>query len=144
MVKTDAPAVECLEQQTLSPWSLASLLGELNQDRGVVFVAEIEAEHDSVSEIVGWCACRFVVPEAELLKIAVNKKSRRSGVAGILLNHLTSFLSQKSIKMLFLEVRSQNQSALNFYMKSGFLQIGTRPDYYTDPADSALLFQKLL
>ena len=144
MVETDVTAVQCLEQQTLSPWSIHSIRDELRQERGEMFVAEIEGGNGSSAEIVGWCASRLILPEAELLKIAVNESSRRSGIATALLNHLIHFLSQRSIKLLFLEVRSQNQSALNFYKKNGFLQIGVRPRYYSNPCDSALLYQKML
>lgn len=144
MVETDAPVVARLEQRTLSPWSLPSLLEELKQDRGAVFVAEVNVDQDSKPEIVGWCACRYIVPESELLKISVSKNSRRIGIATALLKHLTFFLSQRRIQTLFLEVRSENQSALNFYTKSGFLKIGERSGYYSNPTDSASLFQKML
>lgn len=143
MLETDAIAVESLEQQTFSPWSLRSLLEELKQDRGVVLVAENHlAQHPPV--IVGWCACRYFIPEAELLKISVSERARRSGVATALLNRLTHYLSQRSIEILFLEVRSKNQNALKLYSKSGFLKIGERSAYYTNPTDSALLLQKIL
>ena len=144
MVEADVPAVLCLEQQTLSPWSLQSIRDELKQKRGEMFVAEIEVEDGTTAEIVGWCASRLIQPEAELLKIVVNTTSRRSGIATALLNHLIHFLSQRSIELLFLEVRSKNQSALNFYKRSGFLQIGLRPGYYSNPSDSALLYRKML
>ncbi len=144
MVEADVSAVHCIEQRILSPWSLLSIREELNQKMGEMFVAEVEAGSDFTPEIVGWCATRLIAPEAELLKIAVDQRSRRAGVATALLNHLTHFLSQRSIELLFLEVRSQNQSALNFYIKSGFLQIGIRPGYYSNPSDSALIYQKIL
>jgi len=144
MIEADVTAVECLEQQTLSPWSLLSIREELNQKLGEMFVAEVEAGSDFTPEIVGWCATRLIAPEAELLKIAVDQQSRRAGIATALLDHLTRFLSKRSIELLFLEVRSENQSALNFYIKSGFLQIGVRPKYYSHPSDSAVIYQKIL
>lgn len=134
----------CLEQQTLSPWSLASLIKELQQDRGVVFVAELHTDGNTAPEIVGWCACRYIVPEAELLKIVVDKRFRRAGVATALLKHLSLFLCQRHIEMLFLEVRAQNQNALKFYIKSGFVAIGERVGYYSNPDDKASLLQKML
>lgn len=144
MVEADVIAVQCLEQQTLSPWSLHSIRDELIQKRGEMFVAEVDVKQASTSKIVGWCATRLIAPEAELLKIAVDQHARRTGIATALLNHLTRFLSQKDIELFFLEVRSQNQSALNFYIKSGFLRIGIRAGYYTNPSDSALIYQKIL
>ncbi|MFT5701057.1 MAG: ribosomal-protein-alanine N-acetyltransferase [Desulforhopalus sp.] len=144
MFEADAPVVERLEQQTSSPWSLTSLLGELKQDRGVVIVAELTVDQGTLPEVVGWCACRYLVPESELLKIAVSSDHRRRGIATALLRHLTLFLSQRSIETLFLEVRSQNQRALKFYKKSGFLQIGQRSKYYSNPNDDASIFRKIL
>lgn len=144
MVEADMKAVQSLEQQTLSPWSPYSIEDELMNNRGEMFVAEGETEMDSPSGVVGWCVARLVAPEAELLKIAVTRTLRRSGIATALLNHLTCFLSHNSIELLFLEVRSQNQGALDFYTKSGFLQVGIRPGYYSNPIDNALIYQKTL
>ena len=144
MVEADVPLVACLEQQTLSPWSLKSLQGELQQDRGVVLVAELHGDGSTAPEIVGWCACRYIIPEAELLKIAVDKHFRRAKVATLLLKHLSSFLTQKHIETLFLEVRAKNRNALKFYIKSGFVCIGERLGYYSNPDDNASLFRKML
>ncbi|WP_169309011.1 ribosomal protein S18-alanine N-acetyltransferase [Desulforhopalus sp. IMCC35007] len=136
--------VERIEQQTFSPWSQSSLIEELHQDRGVVFVAEEAADLciSGIDRILGWCACRFCVPEAELLKIAVHTRARRQGLAIHLLKHLEQFLVSKGVDTLFLEVRSQNQSALNLYVKSGFLQVGKRSGYYSNPEDNALIYRK--
>ena len=146
MIEADACVVERIEKQTLSPWSQSSLLSELQQDRGVVLVAEAAVGTCIVkpSQILGWCACRFFAPEAELLKISVNQTSRREGIASQILNHLERFLVSRDVRTLFLEVRSQNQIALNFYTKSAFLQVGKRSGYYKNPEDSALIFQKML
>jgi ribosomal-protein-alanine N-acetyltransferase len=144
MFKADVAMVERIEQQTLSPWSLSSLTEELHQDRGVVFVVVEEADgcNLGVDRILGWCACRFCVPEAELLKIAVHTSARRQGLAIQLLKHLENFLVSKGVDTLFLEVRSQNKSALNFYIKSCFLQVGERSGYYSNPDDNALIYSK--
>lgn len=131
-----------LELQSHSPWSLSSLVDEIEQERGLVLVAESTSRDKSVPVVVGWCACRYIVPEAELLKIAVNTCARRQGIATELLKHLSRFLFQSSIETLFLEVRSQNQSALKFYLKNGFLHIGERAKYYSNPDDNASLFKK--
>ncbi|PHR27566.1 MAG: ribosomal-protein-alanine N-acetyltransferase [Desulfotalea sp.] len=142
MLEADVPTVGRLELQSHSPWSLSSLVDEIEQERGLVLVAESTSRDKSVPVVVGWCACRYIVPEAELLKIAVNTCARRQGIATELLKHLSRFLFQSSIETLFLEVRSQNQSALKFYLKNGFLHIGERAKYYSNPDDNASLFKK--
>lgn len=144
MLDADVADVERIEQQNLSPWSSSALLDELKQERGIVLIAELKNAITIGPRVVGWCACRYLPPEAELLKIAVTADLRKHGVASSLLDSLCNLLSQKQSKTLFLEVRSQNQSALNFYIKSGFLQTGERVRYYSNPVDTALIFQKTL
>ena len=141
----DISPVERIEQHTLSPWKAPSLMNELEQERGIVLVAEQDvAKTISPASVIGWCACRYFAPEAELLKIAVDHNARNKGVATTLLEILIRTLCQKHVQTLFLEVRSQNQSAITFYQKNGFLQTGMRTAYYAHPVDNAILFQKLL
>jgi len=142
MLEADADAVSRIEQQNTSPWSTVALLSELQQERGIVIVAELDAPSVNGDRVVGWCGCRYFAPEAELMKIAVQKDMRKLGIASSLLNSLCNSLSNTKVEALFLEVRSKNQSALNFYIKNGFLQIGERAGYYSNPVDVALLFQK--
>ena len=145
MRAADISPVERIEQHTLSPWKASSLVSELEQERGIVLVAEQDvAKTISPASVIGWCACRYLTPEAELLKIAVDHNARNKGVATTLLEILIRTLYQKHVQTLFLEVRSQNQSAINLYKKSGFIQTGMRRAYYSHPADNALLFQKSL
>lgn len=146
MLDTDVPLVERIEQQNLSPWSAKDLLQELKQDRGIVLVAEQSTYNlqNFPSPILGWCAARFIFPEAELLKIAVTRECRQYGIATALLKELTTILQDKGGESLYLEVRSQNTSALKFYYKNDFLQVGRRKNYYLNPKDTALLLCKRL
>ena len=139
MLETDITAVSALEKESLSPWSLESLAQELATPEAVQYVARAPDAH-----IVGWCACRVIWPEAELLKIAVKLKCRKGGIGGLLLQHLFETLQKRNVTSLFLEVRSNNQAALSFYKKHGFLHVGARPGYYTDPPDSAMILKKNL
>jgi len=137
MRQADLDRVVAIERETLSPWSLNSLEQELLIAHGIQGVAET-----SDLGIIGWCACREIWPEAELLKITVQTKSRQRGVGDCLLAWLISELQRKKVANLFLEVRSQNHPALKFYKKNGFLQVGERPNYYSAPRDNALIFKK--
>jgi len=99
---------------------------------------------DAGAHILGWCACRMIPPEAELLKIAVRQKYRHCGIGNSLLEHLLAILHTEGITCLLLEVRSNNRGALEFYEKQGFLHAGKRPNYYTDPPDNAMIMRKNL
>ena len=133
----DLCAVREIERETLTPWSLASLGLELDVRHGLCFVAEATEQR-----IVGWCACRRIWPEAELVKIAVGERERRKGIGRVLLQHLNGDLQRQSFKTLFLEVRAQNKSALCLYNSHGFYKIGMRRAYYSDPQDDALILRK--
>ncbi len=137
MAQADLGAVAAIERETFSPWSARSLAEELQIPRASQWVAE-----SAEKEILGWYACREVWPEAELLKIAVKKTNRERGIGSFLLEHLFLELQKRKITCLFLEVRSGNRTALRFYEKNGFLHVGTRPGYYTDPPDSAMILKK--
>lgn len=139
MLARDLDRVAAIESQTLSPWSIRFLKDEMLAINGIQCVAETES-----LGVIGWCAARRITPESELLKIAVDEKYRGRGVANSLLSWLTNELVLCHVNTLFLEVRSQNYAALKFYQKNGFLQVGERRNYYANPLDNALVFQKNL
>ena len=139
MVLADLAEVSVIEGENLSPWSAESLAKELVVLQAIQCVAVAEN-----AQILGWFACRVIWPEAELLKIAVKKTNRKSGIGRFLLEHLVGELQKRKIGSLFLEVRSSNRTALNFYEKYNFLHVGSRPAYYTDPPDSAMILKKKL
>lgn len=137
MRQEDLPAVAAVESETLSPWSLCDLERELRVRQGRQLVVE-----SSDLRIVGWCACRTIWPDAELLKITVAKNERQKGIGTSLLDALLQELQEQAYSSLFLEVRAENAAALQFYEKHGFRQVGRRPRYYSDPADDALILQR--
>lgn len=145
MVKADQVRVVALEDENPSAWSAKLLSEELAVAGGLQLVAEVArvGEYEAV-QLVGWCACRVIQPEAELLKIAVKENDRRSGIGHLLMEKLFAELIKRKVNSLFLEVRGKNQAAVSFYKKHGFVHVGTRRNYYRDPPDSALLLQMSL
>ncbi|MCU0226564.1 MAG: GNAT family N-acetyltransferase [Bryobacterales bacterium] len=79
---------------------------------------------------------RVLAPgEAELLNIAVHSAFRRRGLAEALIRRLFLF----SPGNWFLEVRQSNASAIHLYEKIGFSRLGTRPRYYSDSGEDAIV-----
>lgn len=130
----DIATVLAIEQENPSPWTEAMVQGEfcLASAQQYVIVADSGI-------VVGWCCCRVVEPEAELLKIAVKKQFRRRGLASELLENLISKLRDRQVEGVFLEVRAKNGPALSFYEKHGFVQAGRRSCYYSNPTDDAVI-----
>jgi ribosomal protein S18 acetylase RimI-like enzyme len=75
--------------------------------------------------------------EAEILNLAVAPESRCQGVATRLVEEVVAGRSGA----LFLEVRSSNTAARNFYQKLGFTQVGLRRGYYQSPPDDGVVMR---
>lgn len=138
MSPADLDDVLRLEAENPSPWSREDIDKEVGRYDRAQYVAVDEKE----GGIVGWCCCRFLDDQAELLKIAVIGSMRKRGVASVLLTHLLKDLADRGVQALFLEVRSRNFPALRFYRKHGFTEIGRRQRYYSSPDDDALVLER--
>ncbi len=85
--------------------------------------------------------------EADLLVIAVDSKYQRRGFGDKLLQMLLDALMQQQVDSLFLEVRSSNIAAIEFYRARGFVEIGLRRGYYpvsVTEREDAVLFKMSL
>jgi len=80
--------------------------------------------------LVGYLLWREVKDEAEILTLVVDSSKRRQGIGNLLLRTLFTLLKEKEINNLFIEVAEDNQEALSFYDKNGFVFISKRPHYY--------------
>jgi ribosomal-protein-alanine N-acetyltransferase len=82
-------------------------------------------------------ARRTAEGEAEVLNLAVAPEFRRQGVARALMRaFLHGFQGD-----VFLEVRSSNLSALEFYKSLGFQELTLRTDYYERPPEAAIVMK---
>jgi [ribosomal protein S18]-alanine N-acetyltransferase len=78
----------------------------------------------------GYILFRTMADEGEILSFAVRPQSRRRGCAKDLLARMLSFMRNKRVKRVFLEVSSANRAAIAFYTNAGFKIIGVRRGYY--------------
>ncbi len=94
------------------------------------------------SEIRGYIIFSTVLDEVSLLNICIAPEYQHQGHGSDLLNWFISYVKNQGIKILYLEVRRSNKSAINLYESIGFNEIGIRENYY--PAkkgkEDALLF----
>ena len=75
-----------------------------------------------------------VLPEREILNLAVSPKYRGRGIATALLKHE---LKRKATH--FLEVRESNRAAQALYRKCGLIEISRRSGYYDLPPEAAIV-----
>jgi ribosomal-protein-alanine N-acetyltransferase len=99
---------------------------------------------ESPDDITGFVLGRQAADEAEILNIAVRPSCRRLGVGGVLLDAAFKTFRDQRARRVFLEVRESNAPAIAFYRKHGFRQVARRPNYYRDPDEAALIFEKEL
>lgn len=130
----DIEAVSAIEAATFSaPWSANGFFSYLLRSDAHFLVAE------AAGVIAGYCGTILIPPESEITNICVDEVHRRQGIASALLNAQKKFLKTAGMDTLHLEVRRSNEEAIALYKKHGFAPVGTRPNYYTDPAEDALL-----
>lgn len=89
--------------------------------------------------IVGYGGLWLSVDEGHVTTIAVAPEYRGRGIGELLLNGLIDQAAALNADMLTLEVRVSNIIAQQLYLKYGFRPAGTRPRYYTDNGEDALI-----
>lgn len=139
MKMEDISTIAELEKICFSdPWSAESISSELDNRLSYWLVAE------ESGKVVGYVGSQSVLDSADMMNIAVAPEYRRLGIGNALIEALVTYLRNKSIRFLLLEVRVSNTSAIELYRKLGFQQVGTRPRYYHNPREDALILRKEL
>jgi len=88
-------------------------------------------------ELSGFLVSRGIADEREILNLAVHPAFRRRGLASALVQHELA----ATARAWFLEVRGGNAGARRLYAKLGFVEIATRPAYYANPAEDAIVMR---
>ncbi|MGH9702987.1 MAG: GNAT family N-acetyltransferase [Candidatus Acidiferrales bacterium] len=91
------------------------------------------------SGILGFAVARRMADEIEILNLAVASVVRRSMIGTLLLGEAMRWGKEGGAHRAFLEVRDTNFAAILFYERNGFLGVGRRRHYYSDPEEDALL-----
>jgi [ribosomal protein S18]-alanine N-acetyltransferase len=129
---SDLPQVIAIERRSFpTPWSLAMFVLELSKPSGVC-LAGIDAE-----KLAGYLVCSRYDQVWHLMNIAVDPAVRRRGVGSRLLE---TMLERAGLEASYtLEVRTSNAPAIALYERFGFRAAGTRPRYYQDTGEDALI-----
>lgn len=87
-------------------------------------------------KIAGMLVVREAAGEAEILSIAIERRSRKKGFARALMNAAFDELVRFGVRQLFLEVNEDNVGARKLYARYGFETVATRAQYYQSETDS--------
>lgn len=131
---THAEGIFAVEQACFShPWSRGSIEEELRNPQAVIYAA---LENGAV---IGYIGMQFVLDEGYVLNVAVAEAHRNRGVGSALIQTLVTHCKKDNFAFLTLEVRASNRTAQSLYGKFGFIRVGDRKNYYTQPAEDAVL-----
>ena len=136
--ESDVSAITEIERACFSdPWSEEAFYAQLNTSGGFFVLCDGE-------QVVGYAVMGMASPEAELYNIAVVQEYRGKGLSDELFKHTLEAVAEKGVNTVFLEVRQSNLRARRFYERLGFVDIGRRKRYYSQPTEDAILMRMLL
>ena len=131
---SDVPAALNIAQQAsaASQWTAEQYRTLISQ--GVMLVAERE------NKILGFIAAQTHAESWEIENVVVGKEYLRQGIASLLLREIMKRALEGKAWEVILEVRESNHPARSLYEKMGFHRQGTRPAYYQNPSEAAILY----
>jgi ribosomal-protein-alanine N-acetyltransferase len=137
----DIEALTALENRCFAwPWGRLSFEGELaGRDGGSLVARALTASGDE--ELIAYLFYRFIADEVHIYRIAVGPEWRRQGIGSRLVAACLRRARRRGMTSAVLEVRPSNTEAVEFYGKFGFQVIATRPGYYSDSREDALILK---
>jgi ribosomal-protein-alanine N-acetyltransferase len=130
---SDLPQVIAIERRSFpTPWSLAMFVLELSKPSGICLAATGDD-----GRLIGYLILSRFDTIWHLMNIAVDPSHRRHGVARTLVEQMIERGGPE--QQYTLEVRTSNAPAIALYERFGFLAAGTRPRYYRDTGEDALI-----
>ena len=131
---SDLPQVIGIERRAFTaPWSLAMFVLELSKPSCLSLAA---LDPDS-SKLVGYLILSRYDTVWHLMNVAVDPARRREGIARAMLGEM--FERAGPDEQYTLEVRTSNALAIALYESYGFRSAGTRPRYYRDTGEDAVI-----
>jgi ribosomal-protein-alanine N-acetyltransferase len=114
------------------PWSAEAFLEALAAGHHYLSAREGDS-------LVGYAGAARVGTEAEIHTLAVDPAHQRRGIGRALLR---AILDHAAGSTVFLEVRTDNESAIALYRSEGFVVIGTRRRYYRPSGADAFTMRR--
>jgi len=120
------------------PWSERTYHLELTENSAAHLI--VAALEDQLNKpIVGYVGFWFIVDEAHISTLAVHPDFRGKGIGSRLLEEALEAASHLGADLVTLEVRASNQIPIDLYKKFGFQVRTSKPRYYRDNHEDALL-----
>jgi ribosomal-protein-alanine N-acetyltransferase len=133
----DLPQLIAIERRAFpTPWSLAMFVLELSKPSSICLAA-VEPNDTRAGRLLGYLICSRYADVWHLMNIAVDPALLRRGIGAALLQGLIERAGAG--ESYTLEVRPSNPAAIALYERFGFRSAGSRPRYYQDTGEDALV-----
>ena len=116
---------ECFNEEAFTKEQISQLLDDYNT---VSLIARVQDE--IAGFVIGMIHIERSTLRGHILTIDVGSAYRRKGIGTLLMDEIESIFRQKGVKASFLEVREDNTSAINLYLKLGYMIMGKLDNYY--------------
>ena len=132
LVFADLPNVIAIERRAFpTPWSLAMFVLELSKPEGICLAAQRDGQ------LVGYIICSHFDQVWHIMNVSVDPDLQRRGIATTLIAAVIARVGGEA--QITLEVRPTNVGAIALYKQFGFLAAGSRPRYYQDNGEDAVI-----
>jgi [ribosomal protein S18]-alanine N-acetyltransferase len=123
------------------PWGRLSFEGEADSPGAGSWVVRMPGPTGG-EQVVAYIFFRLIADEVHIFRIAVAPEWRRRGIGARLVAECLAAATRRGARVAVLEVRPSSTEALALYLKFGFRVVATRPGYYSDSGEDALILQK--
>ena len=139
-VASDAKPLFALESRVFSeenyPLSVWSFYYHIRKN--LLFVA-----YDEEGELAGYVLALVKREKAKLYSLGIDEEHRGLGIAKMLLENILTELRNLGFKSVLLEVREDNEKAIDLYLKFGFVEMKKQKQFYKDGC-TAFVMEKSL
>lgn len=135
MSEADLDQVLVIEEASFPhPWTRTHFLDELRSPHAFPLTA-----FDAEGRVIGYICPMLIIDEGHVLDVAVHDDFRGCGIGRMLVEKVLTLCREGGAEFVSLEVRPSNVSAINLYLRLGFVETGRRQRYYHDGEDAVLM-----
>ena len=126
---------------TAEAYTREYILRLLKNPNAITFMARIG--NDVAGFVIGLVEGRGTVKIGHIVTIDVAVKYRQKGIGLTLLKEVERAFLQRNIRVVYLEVRADNQAARKLYLKQGYEETKLLEDYYSCGVNALRLIKNL-
>lgn len=144
-LRSDLDAIAALEAAEFPvPWRRDYFAQELQQpQRYNRVLRRIGDGGDDAPTVLGYLFAAYLLDEMHINKIATRREWWGFGLARHMMESSLAFGAARGVRLVTLEVRTNNERAIEFYRLQGFDSVYIRRSYYQDGGDALVMHREL-